>query len=112
MTPRWGHETATIVSDHHDSLFKSVFEHPQNAARYFKAVLPPNLVSRLDVDQASLQSGHFCNEALKNLYTDLLFQVPYRTAEGDDTKAGVYLYILFEHQSTYYRHSVKSHLTH
>jgi predicted transposase/invertase (TIGR01784 family) len=77
----------------HDALFKAVFSSPEHARAVLRAALPPRLARRLDWSSLTLLDGSFVDEALKERHSDLLFRVK---LDGKD----VFLYLLFEHQST------------
>lgn len=77
----------------HDSLFRKVFGVPENAAPQLRAVLPPELTARLDLDRLTPVPGTFVDEALKQCHTDVLFSVP---LDGEDA----FVYTLIEHQSS------------
>jgi predicted transposase/invertase (TIGR01784 family) len=85
------------MTQHHDAFFKAVFRKPKHAAEHLAAILPPALRAALDLPRARLVKGSFINAKLHESHTDLLFRVPRRNAPKS---APVYLYLLFEHQST------------
>ena len=77
----------------HDSVFRQVFGAPANAASQLRAVLPPALATRLDLDRLTRVPASFVDEALKWRHSDLLFTAP---LDGRDA----FLYVLVEHQSS------------
>ena len=77
----------------HDSVFRRIFGVPENAASQLRAVLPPGLAARLDLDRLAPVPGSFVDEALKWRYSDLLFTAP---LDGHDA----FVYLLAEHQSS------------
>jgi predicted transposase YdaD len=77
----------------HDSVFRQIFGVPENAASQLRAVLPPGLAGRLDLDRLARVPGSFVDEALKWRYSDLLFTAP---LDGRDA----FVYLLVEHQSS------------
>lgn len=77
----------------HDSVFRRIFGVPQNMASQLRAVLPPGLAGRLDLDRLTRVPASFVDEALKWRYSDLLFTTP---LDGRDA----YVYLLAEHQSS------------
>ena len=79
----------------HDKLFRSVFADPQEAGSFLRRHLPPALVSRLDWSTLALMETSFVDEALQESESDLLY-----TVQMNETAQPVYLYLLFEHQST------------
>lgn len=79
----------------HDSLFKSGFESPADAAALFREVLPPEIVEAIDWESIQREAGSFVDPELAGRHTDLLFSARIR---GQDTR--VLLYLLLEHQST------------
>lgn len=78
----------------HDSLFRYAFSDPATITAHFQAVLPPEVVAALDWPSLRLQPGSYVDETYQDFHSDLLFKV--------DTRAGeeVFLYLLFEHQSS------------
>ncbi|ACY13418.1 Rpn family recombination-promoting nuclease/putative transposase [Haliangium ochraceum] len=79
--------------DSHDSLVKATFTRLDFAADEFRAVLPPALVERLDLDELALCPGSFVTDELRQQHTDLLFSAP---LDGEPS----FLYLLLEHQSS------------
>ncbi len=77
----------------HDALFKYVFLDKEVAADQFRALLPKKVVSRLDLENMSLDDSLFVDEKLESGQSDLLYRVP--------LKAGghAFIWVLFEHQS-------------
>ncbi len=79
-----------------DKLFSSTFSIPENTAGLLRAKLPPALVSAVSWDELSLLPGSFVDSQFRRSHTDLLFSAPIGNAEG-------FIYLLFEHQSTFDR---------
>jgi predicted transposase YdaD len=77
----------------HDSVFRRIFSVPENMASQLRAVLPPGLAGRLDLDRLTPVPASFVDEALKWRYSDLLFTAP---LDGRDA----FVYLLAEHQSS------------
>jgi hypothetical protein len=77
----------------HDAVFRRIFGVPENMASQLRAVLPPGLAGRLDLDQLARVPASFVDEALKWRYSDLLFTAP---LDGRDA----FVYLLAEHQSS------------
>lgn len=82
-----------MVPNPHDALFQVTFSQPEHAAGELRHVLPATLVARIDWSSLQLRSGRFVDEALSGQETDLLFSASMMGQE-------VFLYLLFEHQST------------
>ena len=74
-------------------MFRQIFGVPANAASQLRAVLPPDLAARLDLDKLTRVPASFVDEALKWRYSDLLFTAP---LDGRDA----FVYLLAEHQSS------------
>ena len=83
----------TTMSGPHDSLFKETFSKPENAAVELRAVLPAELLTRLDLSTLRKEPGSFVAPELAQTHTDLLFTVELLGRPA-------YVYVLFEHQST------------
>jgi predicted transposase YdaD len=57
----------------HDALFKWTFSQPELAAAELRAVLPPALVARLDLERLVLAEGSFVDRDLQGSHADRLF---------------------------------------
>lgn len=79
----------------HDSLFKSVFQNPENAAAELRHVLAPDHVSAIDWPTLTLEPGSYIDDKLADQHSDLLFSANARTS-GER----VLVYVLFEHRSS------------
>lgn len=76
----------------HDAFFRENFTRPGIARDVLRHVLPPALLAELDLERLTISPDTFVTEALRKVYSDLIYQIPYR-----DTQLSVYL--LFEHKS-------------
>ncbi|MGH1348729.1 MAG: Rpn family recombination-promoting nuclease/putative transposase [Nannocystales bacterium] len=79
----------------HDALFKSVFQQPENAAAELQHVLSAEHVSAIDWSTLKLEPGSYVDEKLADQHSDLLF-----SANAQASGERVFVYLLFEHQST------------
>jgi hypothetical protein len=77
----------------HDALFKGVFSDLQHARPLLQAALPAGLSKAIDWSTLELRPGSFVDGALRARHSDLLFSARVRGSP-------LYLYLLFEHQST------------
>ena len=84
-----------VTKTPHDALYKSVFQHPENAAAELRHVLPAEHVAAIDWSTLKLEPGSYVDEALADQHSDLLFSA---TAHASGER--VFVYLLFEHQST------------
>ena len=82
----------------HDHLFKRVFGVPAEAASFLRARLPAPLSRSLHWPTLKRHPDSFVTPDLRGAASDLLFEVRY-AEPGADT-APLWLYLLFEHQST------------
>lgn len=80
--------------NHHDLLLRAIFGQPQHAAAELRAVLPAELLEKLDLDRLMPIEASFIDAELRSSCADLLFTAPYRSG-GE-----ALLYLLIEHQST------------
>lgn len=80
-------------SNPHDAVFRKVLGEPANAASQLRAVLAPDLVAQLDLDQLEQVPASFVDRNLSWRHSDLLFTVPFN---GRDA----FIYVLIEHQSS------------
>ncbi len=81
------------IPNPHDALFQMVFSQPEHAAGALQHVLPKEIVDRILWSTLTALPGRFVDKALTSRYTDILFSV---MMDG----RRVFLYLLFEHQST------------
>jgi predicted transposase/invertase (TIGR01784 family) len=79
----------------HDKLIKTIFSNPRDAASFFESYLPEALAALIDWSTLILMPAHFIDESMKKSESDLLFHVTMKERKGS-----LFLYILFEHQST------------
>jgi hypothetical protein len=77
----------------HDGFFRKVLSRPEDARSAVRALFPPELVARMDLDRLEVMPGSFVDEELRQQHTDVLLSTP---IDGDDT----FLYLVMEHQST------------
>ena len=82
----------------HDHLFKRVFGAPAEAASFLQARLPPSLRRSLRWSTLKRRAASFVAPDLRGTASDLLFDIRY--AEPGAAQAPLWLYLLFEHQST------------
>ncbi|MEZ4308871.1 MAG: Rpn family recombination-promoting nuclease/putative transposase [Polyangiaceae bacterium] len=64
-----------MSSNPHDSLFRGIFEHPENARGELQHLLPAELSQRLDWSTLALEPGSFVDEGGRNSHSDLLFSI-------------------------------------
>jgi hypothetical protein len=83
------------ISDPHNSFFAFAFGEKVHAAGLLRAVLPPDLVRRLDWRSLARRQASFVDAKLRWLHSDLLFSV-----RALDTREEVFVYTLIEHQSS------------
>jgi predicted transposase YdaD len=81
-------------SQPHDGFFKRIFSDPVHAAAELRAILPPHVARHIDWDSLQAVHASFVDAALNQRHGDLMFSA--RLVEGHE----VYLWLLFEHQST------------
>ena len=79
----------------HDRLFRGVFSDAGEAASLLQAALPGSVRDSFDWTTLTLHDGAFVDEELQGSQSDLLYQVEH-TATGRP----VWMYLLFEHQSS------------
>src|SRR5262245_15448969 len=78
----------------HDSLFKYTFSQLPVAREQLRSQLPEEIARLIVWETLSLEPGSFVDQELAALHTDLLFEAKL------SGKGSIYLYLLFEHQST------------
>ncbi|MGH1340374.1 MAG: Rpn family recombination-promoting nuclease/putative transposase [Nannocystales bacterium] len=79
----------------HDALFKTIFGQPEHAAAELQHILPGHIAARIDWSSLTPQPGTYVDEELADQHSDLLFSAATRPSEEP-----VFVYVLFEHQST------------
>ena len=79
----------------HDALFKSVFQHPENASAELEHLLAPEFVSTIDWSTLAVEPGTYVDQALGETRSDLLF-----SARLTASRERVLVYLLFEHRSS------------
>ncbi len=79
----------------HDHLFKRVFGAPAEAASFLQARLPAPLRRSLHWPTLKRHPASFVTPDLRGAASDLLFEIRY-----SEPGAALWLYLLFEHQST------------
>ncbi len=84
-----------VVATPHDSLVKRVFTVREDAIGELRSVLPPELLTALDLDKLELEEGSFVDPELVQRHLDLLYSVPLADGRGE-----AFVYVLFEHQSS------------
>ena len=80
---------------HHpnDKLLKATFSNPDNARGFFQNYLPEQISNAVDWNSLRLESSTFVDPQFAASESDLLFSL--KLAQAD-----VFLYLLFEHQSS------------
>jgi len=81
------------MSGPHDLFVRYTFGHPERAAAELRAVLPAHVVSEVDWESLTRESGSVVDPELKETESDLLFTARLRSGEP------LLLYVLLEHQS-------------
>ena len=89
--PAGNHESP---SQPHDGFFKQVFRDPVHAAAELRAILPERVGRHIDWDSLQAVHASFVDAALSQRHGDLMFSA--RLEEHRE----VFLWLLFEHQST------------
>ena len=87
--------TTLVTSTPHDALFKTVFQHPENAASELAHLLAPELVSAIDWSTLAVEPGTYVDRKLAEKRSDLLFSANLTTSSDR-----VLVYLLFEHRSS------------
>ncbi len=77
----------------HDALFRRTFSSVEHAAAELRALLPSELLARLNLATLRPYSGSYVDAELASSQSDLLFSVELQNRPG-------FLYLLFEHQSS------------
>ena len=81
----------------HDALFKRFLSNKETAQDFLDIHLPAHLRELCDLESLKLESGSFVDDNLRTCYSDVLYSVNMRDAQG-------YIYALIEHQSSPDRH--------
>ncbi len=83
-------KSSTVNS--HDAFFKGSFSYPDVAKTYIRSFLDAELVENLDLDNMVMAENSYISPELKEHFTDLVWNCPYR---GSTIK----ITFLFEHKS-------------
>lgn len=86
---------ADALHQPHDKLFRAVFSDTAEAASLLQAAVPATIRDQLDWPTLTLLTGTFLDDDLRESESDLLYQI-----EHSGTQERVWLYALFEHQSS------------
>ena len=60
----------------HDAYFRETFSQPERLAGLIRSILPPEIVSRLDLAALTLLPQRYVDGALTDFQTDLVAQMP------------------------------------
>lgn len=82
-----------LTKNPHDSIFRSIFQHPEHAEGLIRRLLPKATLTSIRFDTLTLQPASFVDEHLKNLYADLLYSIEIKGRPA-------FIYLLLEHIST------------
>lgn len=77
----------------HDKFCKETLTRRENAASFFREYLPEDLAGRADWRTLKIVKETFISPELQERFSDILYTVPVKGAT-------VFIYLLFEHQST------------
>jgi predicted transposase/invertase (TIGR01784 family) len=99
LRQRTAGERSAMNQHAHDALFKETFTNLQFAASLWQERLPDELSRAVDWSQLQLAPNELLNPELRESEVDLLYQLPFvsELALGDEP---VFLYLLYEHQSS------------
>lgn len=86
---------ADLPRDLPDRIFRQSLRHPANLSDFLHLVVP-ELAGGFDCERARLLDREFLTEDWRRREADLPFEVPYRTAEGEEPAL---VCVLIEHQS-------------
>ncbi|MDR1925009.1 MAG: Rpn family recombination-promoting nuclease/putative transposase, partial [Planctomycetaceae bacterium] len=78
----------------HSMFFELTFEVLVFAQAFLRSVLPPELVSYLDVDNMSIESKNLFDVMFKETRADVVYRVPIR-----DSQACIDFFVVLEHKS-------------
>ena len=81
------------ITNPHDAVFKQFLGKPEIAVDFLNQHLPTELLAALDLSTLTEQKDSFVDPALRQHFSDLLYQV--QTGQ----KQPILLYLLFEHKS-------------
>ncbi|EFB6088841.1 Rpn family recombination-promoting nuclease/putative transposase [Salmonella enterica] len=78
----------------HDAVFKKMMEAPSVARDFLTGALPPEQLSRCNLNTLKLEPNTFVDPALRQVASDVVLSM--KTTDGSDG----YIYTLIEHQSS------------
>lgn len=76
----------------HDRFFKMAMSDPRVAREFFSALLPKDVLLKIDLNQLECQPGSYINDIRQESIIDLLYKTKFKETTG-------YLYLLVDHQS-------------
>lgn len=77
----------------HDIFVRSTFKQLEYAKDFLSHFLPKNISDTIDFQKLKLEDTSFIKEDFKELYSDILFEVPFKNGKNSN------IYFLFEHKS-------------
>ena len=81
------------VINPHDKFFKEALTQPDAARTFLRDYLPADVAALLDLSRLQLVKDSFVDEALREHFSDLLYEVGLRD------RGSAYVCVLFEHKS-------------
>jgi len=85
-------EAGMTVPTPHGCFFRENFARPSIARDFLHHHLPQALLAELDLERLRILPDTFVTEALREVYYDLVYEIPYRGTQRS-------VYLLFEHKS-------------
>lgn len=82
-----------VRQDPHNALFRFAFRQPEDAGALLRSVLPTKLAKAIDWQTLKRVDAQYAEPAMRETRSDLLFEVRLNREK-------VFLFVLFEHQST------------
>ncbi|MCP4107405.1 MAG: Rpn family recombination-promoting nuclease/putative transposase, partial [Desulfobacteraceae bacterium] len=89
-----------LIQNPNDKLIRTVFSDPAEAGSFFQAYLPESLTERIDWNTLTLKETSFVDEEFRDSESDLLFHAMLKKTGKEEKQGEIFLYLLFEHQST------------
>ena len=83
-----------MSSNTHDTFVRGIFSQLNYAIEFMSKFLPQSIMEIIDIQKLRLTDSSFVDEKLNEFYSDILFEIPFKTGKMSN------IYVLFEHKST------------
>lgn len=86
-------EFDSFVNNPHDAVFRAAFRKKEVAGAFFRHWLPENIRKHMNFDTLEITDATYVDEKLRDKHSDIVYKAKMK-------RRTVFLYLLFEHQSS------------